>query len=155
MRGHHQAGVNVPHGRSGWLFCSLSPHKLSSVVSSGKCILTWEDGTRVGLVGGKGVLPLATALPKLRRQGPENSNQVKIFVHPNVSSVLFTSSLPLWSRISSRPTLVCVAAMEGTRTGEDVSGVHSDSGTRDFVGASLMPVCVYLEHHPIGAVSFK
>lgn len=144
--------INIPHRRGGWLFCPLPQTFLSGFLR--KAYTDWEDGTRVGLPRGQGTLPLASALPKLRQQGPENSHQVKpLSIQKSALSYFLFSWL--WSRISSRSILMCVAAMEGTRTREDPLEGHSDSGTRDSVGASLIPGYICLEHQLISAVSFR
>lgn len=107
-------------------------------------------------MGGKGNPYSGKCSTQTQTAGARKRQPGKICVHPKVNSVLFTSPSSLHSGPGfPPPPLVYVSAKERTRTREGASGVHGHGRTRDFVGASLMPVCICLEHHTIDAVSFE
>lgn len=107
-------------------------------------------------MGGKGNPYSGKCSTQTQTAGARKRQPGKTCVHPKVNSVLFTSPSSLHSGPGfPPPPLVYVSAKERTRTREGASGVHGHGRTRDFVGASLMPVCICLEHHAIDAVSFE
>lgn len=120
---------------------SLHSHGTSFAQWFFRKVYTDQEGWQEG----KDILALATALPKLRQQGLERGNQVKCLSIQK--SALSCSSLHLSFTLGQdfpQTPMVCVAAVEGTRTRDTASGAHRGGGTRDFVGASLMPVCITL-----------
>nr|KAF6369218.1 hypothetical protein mMyoMyo1_010599 [Myotis myotis] len=104
-----------------------------------------EDRRRIGLAGGEGHPGSGNCSTQTQTAGARKRQPGKMLVHPKVSSVLLISPSFLHSGAGLPADSRGVwAAVEETRTRDTASGAHRGSGTRDFVGASLMPVCITL-----------
>lgn len=128
-----------PKGEERWLTFLFTPTAQALLSGfSGKCMLTERMGLELGWWDGKGILALATALPKLRQQGLGKGNQVKSLSIQ--TSTLSCSPLHLFFTRPGFPPLGCVAAVEGTRTRQGAPGVHTH-GTRDC-GSFFFASCI-------------
>lgn len=97
-----------------------------------------EDRRRVGLAGGEGHPGSGNWSTQTQTAGPRKN------VCPSKSLAHLSIFSSFWDRTSCRAPWCVWQLCRGPHIRDAASGAHRGGGTRGFVGASLMPVCITL-----------
>lgn len=139
-------GISVPQGRGEVADFSLHSHSTSFAQwFLRKVYADWEDGIRAGLVGGEGNPCSGNCSTQTQTPGARKRQPGKIFVHPDVNSVLLTSPSCLHSIRISSPRVCGGCGGHQDETGSTRSSQTWNQRLGEFLFCQLH--WIYLEHH--------
>lgn len=139
-------GISVPQGRGEVADFSLHSHSTSFAQWFLRKVYTdWEDGIRAGLVGGEGNPCSGNCSTQTQTPGARKRQPGKIFVHPDVNSVLLTSPSCLHLIRISSPRVCGGCGGHQDETGSTRSSQTWNQRLWEFLFCQLH--WIYLEHH--------